>query len=55
MARESGKPLAAEAVDELAESAEIFRLAAEEIKRLEYTILDMTDLRTAIIDTGRSR
>ena len=89
LARESGKALAAEAVDELAESADIFRLAAEEIKRLEthvrpsvdpnkrvfthrkpngvyaprtgtgwgriggkYTILDMTDLRTAIIDTG---
>lgn len=31
---ESGKPHRAEAVDELAESAEIFRLAAEEVKRL---------------------
>ncbi len=30
LARESGKALAAEAVDELAESADIFRLAAEE-------------------------
>ena len=43
LARESGKPLAAEAVDELAESAEIFRLAAEEIKRLETHVLPSVD------------
>ena len=43
LARESGKPLAAEAVDELAESADIFRLAAEEIKRLETHVLPSVD------------
>ena len=43
LARESGKPLGAEAVDELAESAEIFRLAAEEIKRLETHVLPSVD------------
>ena len=43
LARESGKPLAAEAVDELDESAEIFRLAAEEIKRLETHVLPSVD------------
>ncbi len=36
---ESGKPLHAEAIDEVAEVAEIFRLAAEEIKRLESTMM----------------
>lgn len=36
---ESGKPLAAEAVDELSEVAEIFRLAAEEVKRLETHVM----------------
>ena len=39
LTRESGKPLAAEAVDELEESAEIFRLAAEEVKRLETSVM----------------
>lgn len=43
LARESGKPLGAEAVDELAESAGIFRLAAEEIKRLETHVLPSVD------------
>ncbi len=43
LARESGKPLAAEAVDELDESAEIFRLAAEEIRRLETHVLPSVD------------
>ncbi|MXV98978.1 MAG: aldehyde dehydrogenase [Acidimicrobiaceae bacterium] len=43
LARESGKALAAEAVDELAESADIFRLAAEEIKRLETHVLPSVD------------
>ena len=43
LARESGKPLAAEAVDELVESAEIFRLAAEEVKRLETQVLPSAD------------
>ena len=43
LARESGKALAAEAVDELAESADIFRLAAEEIKRLETHVLPSID------------
>ena len=43
LARESGKPLGAEAVDELAESADIFRLAAEEIKRLETHVLPSID------------
>ena len=45
LARESGKALAAEAVDELAESADIFRLAAEEIKRLETHVLPSVDPR----------
>ncbi|WP_420443545.1 aldehyde dehydrogenase family protein [Candidatus Poriferisodalis sp.] len=48
LARESGKPLAAEAVDELAESAEIFRLAAEEIKRLETHVLPSVDPRKRV-------
>ena len=43
LSRESGKPLAAEAVDELVESAEIFRLAAEEVKRLETHVLPSAD------------
>ena len=43
LARESGKPLGAEAVDELAESTDIFRLAAEEIKRLETHVLPSVD------------
>lgn len=43
LARESGKPLVAEAVDELVESAEIFRLAAEEVKRLETHVLPSAD------------
>ncbi len=48
LARESGKPLAAEAADELAESAEIFRLAAEEIKRLETHVLPSVDPRKRV-------
>ena len=48
LARESGKPLAAEAVDELAESADIFRLAAEEIKRLETHVLPSVDPRKRV-------
>ncbi len=36
---ESGKPLAAEATDELAEVADVFRLAAEEVKRLETHVM----------------
>ena len=43
LSRESGKPLVAEAVDELTESAEIFRLAAEEVKRLETQVLPSAD------------
>jgi acyl-CoA reductase-like NAD-dependent aldehyde dehydrogenase len=43
LTRESGKPLVAEAVDELVESAEIFRLAAEEVKRLETHVLPSAD------------
>jgi acyl-CoA reductase-like NAD-dependent aldehyde dehydrogenase len=43
LARESGKPLKAEAVDELVESAEIFRLAAEEVKRLSTEVLPSAD------------
>ena len=48
LARESGKPLAAEAVDELAESADIFRLAAEEIKWLETHVLPSVDPRKPV-------
>ena len=48
LARESGKPLAAEAADELGESAEIFRLAAEEIKRLETHVLPSVDPRKRV-------
>ena len=48
LARGSGKPLAAEAVDELAESADIFRLAAEEIKRLETHVLPSVDPRKRV-------
>ncbi len=48
LARESGKPLAAEAADEIAESAEIFRLAAEEIKRLETHVLPSVDPRKRV-------
>lgn len=48
LARESGKALSAEAVDELAESAEIFRLAAEEIKRLETHVLPSVDPRKRV-------
>ena len=48
LARECGKPLTAEAVDELAESAEIFRLAAEEIKRLETHVLPSVDPRKRV-------
>lgn len=43
LARESGKPLAAEADDEVSESAEIFRLAAEEVKRLGSEVLPSAD------------
>ncbi len=43
LTRESGKPLAAEAVDELAESADIFRLAAEDVKRLETSVMPSAD------------
>ncbi|MFP5320418.1 MAG: aldehyde dehydrogenase family protein [Acidimicrobiia bacterium] len=43
LTRESGKPLAAEAADELVESAEIFRLAAEEVKRLSTEVLPSAD------------
>lgn len=43
LARESGKPLVAEARDELIESAEIFRLAAEEVKRLGTEVLPSAD------------
>lgn len=39
MTAESGKPLAAETRDELSETAEIFRLAAEETKRLETHVM----------------
>ena len=48
LARESGKPLTAEAADELDESAEIFRLAAEEIKRLETHVLPSVDPRKRV-------
>ena len=48
LARESGKALVAEAVDELAESADIFRLAAEEIKRLETHVLPSVDPRKRV-------
>lgn len=48
LARESGKALAGEAVDELAESADIFRLAAEEIKRLETHVLPSVDPRKRV-------
>lgn len=48
LARESGKPLTAEAADELSESAEIFRLAAEEIKRLETHVLPSVDPRKRV-------
>jgi succinate-semialdehyde dehydrogenase/glutarate-semialdehyde dehydrogenase len=40
---ESGKPLHTEARDEVAESAEIFRWAAEEVKRLETPTLPGAD------------
>ncbi len=43
LARECGKPLAAEAADELAESAAIFRLAAEEVIRLDTQVLPSAD------------
>ncbi len=43
LAREAGKPLAAEADDEVTESAEIFRLAAEEVKRLGSEVLPSAD------------
>jgi len=43
LSRESGKPLAAEAHDEVTESAEIFRLAAEEVKRLSTEVLPSAD------------
>lgn len=43
LTRESGKPLVSEAVDELVESAAIFRLAAEEVKRLESQVLPSAD------------
>lgn len=39
MTAESGKPLAAETRDEVAEVAEIFRLAAEETKRIETSMM----------------
>ena len=39
MTAESGKPLAAETRDEVAEVAEIFRLAAEETKRIETSVM----------------
>ncbi len=39
LTRESGKPLVAEARDEIAESAEIFRLAARETERLGGEVL----------------
>ena len=48
LARETGKALSAEAVDELAESADIFRLAAEEIKRLETHVLPSVDPRKRV-------
>lgn len=48
LARESGKALVAEAVDELSESADIFRLAAEEIKRLETHVLPSVDPRKRV-------
>jgi acyl-CoA reductase-like NAD-dependent aldehyde dehydrogenase len=40
---EQGKPLHTEATDEVAESAEIFRWAAEEVKRLETPVLPGAD------------
>jgi succinate-semialdehyde dehydrogenase/glutarate-semialdehyde dehydrogenase len=40
---EQGKPLTTEATDEVAESAEIFRWAAEEVKRLETPVLPGAD------------
>jgi succinate-semialdehyde dehydrogenase/glutarate-semialdehyde dehydrogenase len=43
LSRESGKPLVAEAIDELVESAQIFRLAAEEVKRIETQVLPSAD------------
>jgi succinate-semialdehyde dehydrogenase/glutarate-semialdehyde dehydrogenase len=43
LTREQGKPLATEARDEIAESAEILRWAAEEAKRLETPMLPGAD------------
>jgi acyl-CoA reductase-like NAD-dependent aldehyde dehydrogenase len=43
LARESGKPLIAEAMDEVTESAEIFRLSAEEAIRLDTQVLASAD------------
>ncbi len=43
MTAESGKPLAAETADEVAEVADIFRLAAEEVKRLETHVMPSID------------
>lgn len=52
MTAESGKALAAETRDELVESAEIFRLAAEETKRLESHVMPSIE-RTKRVFTHR--
>jgi len=52
MTAESGKPLVAETRDELVESAEIFRLAAEETKRLETHVMPSIE-RTKRVFTHR--
>lgn len=52
MTAESGKALAAETRDELVESAEIFRLAAEETKRLETHVMPSIE-RTKRVFTHR--
>ncbi len=40
---EQGKPYAAEAVDDIAESGDYFHIAAEDVKRLEGSLLPTTD------------
>ena len=52
MTAESGKPLVAETRDELAEVAEIFRLTAEEVKRLETAMMPSIE-RTKRVFTHR--
>jgi succinate-semialdehyde dehydrogenase/glutarate-semialdehyde dehydrogenase len=49
LTEESGKPLFAEAAGEIEESAEIFRWAAEEVKRLETPVLPGADPNKKVI------